>query len=312
MKHLFIINPAAGRYNHAGELRPEIEKVMENRGEQYEIVLTDYPMHAADIVRQNALKGAPLRVYICGGDGTLNEAVNGAAGFSNVALTNFPCGSGNDFIRIFGKDAPRFSNFAELVDGDVRQVDLLESDGRYCVNICSVGFDARVCSGVPKLKRLPLISGKGAYNLSVFINLFLGMHHKYKLSIDGKRYDGRFTMIVACNGRFYGGGFNPVPEALPDDGLIDFLLVGPVNLLTVARVVKKFREGRHTLLPEYTSWVRGKRAEIKCDRESAVNLDGEIVLKERLSFSVSKHKLNFIVPKGALWTAPDISCMVQA
>ncbi len=305
MKHLFIINPKAGKYNRAGEIIPLIQRLMEGRNEPYQTVLTEYPMHASALVRRYASEGDFLRVYVCGGDGTLNEASHGAAGLKNVAVTHYPCGTGNDFIKLFGKDSARFSDLGELIAGDVKQIDLIECNGRRCINICSIGFDARIAAFVARFKHIPFISGKGAYNLSLLYNLFKGLYRPYKVTIDGISRDGRYTMLVACNGRYYGGGFNPVPEAMPDDGLIDFLLVGPVTPLTVARVVKKYQNGQHASLPEYITWVRGHRLDISCGSECPVNIDGEIVNARSVNFSVSDKKLNFIVPKGATWETPD-------
>ncbi|MCE6983484.1 lipid kinase, partial [Pseudomonas frederiksbergensis] len=83
-------------------------------------------------------------VYACGGDGTLNECVNGAVGHDNVAVTHFPCGTGNDFIKMFGEEKDRFFDLSDLVRGEVRPLDVMECCGRYAVNICSVGIDARI------------------------------------------------------------------------------------------------------------------------------------------------------------------------
>lgn len=126
MKHLFIINPKAGKYNHVNEILPQIERCMSGCGEYYTTALTERPMHAAALVREYSADGDEWRVYVCGGDGTLNEAADGAAGLKNVAVTQYPCGTGNDFVKIFGRDAGRFSDLTELVLGDVRQIDLID------------------------------------------------------------------------------------------------------------------------------------------------------------------------------------------
>jgi len=301
MKHLFIINPKAGKYDHTGELVPLIERHMKSRGEPYRIALTEYPLHAAKLIQENASDEEDLRVYVCGGDGTLNEAAQGAAGQKNIAVTHYPCGTGNDFIRLFGRDSERFSDLPALIDGEIKEVDLIECNGRFCINICSVGFDARVGGGVARFKRIPFISGYAAYNLSLLYNLFSGLHRPYRVSVDSVPYDGRYTMFVACNGRYYGSGYNPVPEAMPDDGLIDFLLVRPVTLFTVARVIKRYQLGQHRLLPKYITWIRGHRLDFESNSECPVNLDGEIVSARKASFAISDRKLRFIVPKGASW-----------
>ena len=301
LKHLFIINPKAGKYDRTYEILPVIERAMFGRGETFKIAVTTHPSHAAEIVREYASSGEDLRVYVCGGDGTLNEAAEGAAGLKNVAVTHYPCGTGNDFIKLFGKDTARFSDLNELIDGEIKTLDLIECGGRISLNICSVGLDARVAAGVSRFKRLPFLKGTGAYNVSLIYNLFSGLHYPYKVTLDGVSRDGRYTMLAACSGRFYGGGYNPVPEAIPDDGLLDFLLIGPVTLPTVARVIKKYKNGQHLLLPEYITWVRGHTMQIECGMESPINIDGEIIMKRNITFSLSEKKLNFIVPKGAEW-----------
>ncbi|MCX7614626.1 MAG: diacylglycerol kinase family protein [Clostridiales bacterium] len=302
VKHLFIMNPKAGKYNHANEIIPIVKRCMSGRNEFYKTVLTEYPMHVSQLVQEYAVDGSPLRVYVCGGDGTLNEAAQGAAGLDHVALTHFPCGTGNDFIKIFGQDTSRFFSLDELVDGEIKQINLIECCGRYGINICSVGFDARISADVSRFKHIPFIHGKGSYNLSVIYNLFQGLHHPYKVLLDGKTYDGRYTMLVACNGRFYGGGFNPAPHAIPDDGLIDFLLAGPVTPFTVARVIKKYQNGQYADLPNYITWIRGQNLFIECDKNMPVNIDGETIFTNKINFSISDKKLNFIVPKGAIWS----------
>jgi diacylglycerol kinase family enzyme len=150
-----------------------------------------------------------------------------------------------------------------------------------------------------RFKRLPFIRGKGAYNLSLLYNLFRGIHQPYKVTIDGQTFDGRYTMLVACNGSFYGGGFNPVPEAVPDDGFIDFLLAGALSPFSIAGVVGKFQSGQYKDLPQYLTHMRGRRMDIVCARGNAVNIDGETITANQISFSLSDKRLNFFAPRGA-------------
>lgn len=90
----------------------------------------------------------------------------------------------------------------------------------------SIGLDARVGTEIARFKRLPLVTGKGAYILSLLANLMHGLSEHYVVTLEsGETVDAEQTMICVCNGRWYGGGFNPVPEARPDDGLLDVLLV---------------------------------------------------------------------------------------
>ena len=108
MRHLFLINPHAGKYDRTQEMREKLRTALAGRDEPWEAAVTQYPGHGAELARAAAERGEPVRIYACGGDGTLNEAVAGAAGFGNAAVTHYPMGSGNDFLRMFGPDACRF------------------------------------------------------------------------------------------------------------------------------------------------------------------------------------------------------------
>ena len=98
MKHLFIVNPVAGGKDRTAEITALAGQTLQSSGALFEVYVTKAPMDACDKIRADAAEGGELRVYACGGDGTLNECVNGAAGLQNVAVTHFPCGTGNDFI----------------------------------------------------------------------------------------------------------------------------------------------------------------------------------------------------------------------
>ena len=88
-----------------------------------------------------------------------------------------------------------------------------------------MGFDARIGTEIGRYKRLPLVSGTGAYLLSTGVNFIRGIHEHYVVDVDGQHFDGNQTLMCIANGRYYGGSFNPVPDAEPDDGLLDVLLV---------------------------------------------------------------------------------------
>ena len=104
MKHLFLLNPRAGKYDRTQEMRGKVAAAMADRDEPWETAVTEYPGHGTQLARAAAERGEPVRIYACGGDGTLNEAAVGAAGFDNAAVTQYPMGSGNDFLRLFGAD----------------------------------------------------------------------------------------------------------------------------------------------------------------------------------------------------------------
>lgn len=301
MKHLFLINPYAGKYDRTQEMREKIRSVLEGRDDLWEVAVTQYPGHGVELVRTAAERGEPLRVYACGGDGTLNEVVNGAAGYDHVAVTHYPMGSGNDFLRMFGPDACRFYDLKELLDGPQASMDLIECNGRLALNVCSIGFDARIGLGAADFKKLPLVSGTMAYQLSALRTIVQGIHRPYQVEVDGERLPGEeFTLICACNGRYYGGGFNPSPDAMPDDGLLNFLIIPAVSRFTVLALIQKFARGEAGEIPGVIL-RRGREMQVTCDRMNMINLDGERVDGAQLSARLSEKKVHFIYPAGATW-----------
>ena len=301
MRHLFIMNPHAGKYDRSQEMLEKVRFTMAGRREEWDAVRTTGPGHAVALVEEAAQKGDPLRVYACGGDGTLNEVVNGAAGQEHLAVTHCPMGSGNDFLRIFGQDAGRFRQLDQLLDTPQTAMDLIECNGRYSLNVCSVGFDARIGFGAADFKKLPLISGSAAYQLSAVRTIIKGIRLPYQVEVDGEAMPGdRFTLLCACNGRFYGGGFNPSPDAMPDDGLLNFIVIPAVSRFTVAALIQKFARGEIGDIPQ-AILRQGREMKIHCDRISAVNVDGERVDGQEITLALSDKKVQFFYPVGASW-----------
>lgn len=302
MRHIFIINPTAGKQTDKtlAQRQEEIRSVMERRGEPYHMELTNAPGHAEELCRYYCQEYIePLRLYICGGDGTLNEAVNGVAGYDHAALTVVPSGSGNDFIKLFGSGVPRFRDIAQLADGSDCYLDLIDCNGRLGLNIGSIGLDSRVGLGMTRFKNLPLVTGPGAYLLSTVSNTIQGVHKPYHIQVDGRELAGRFTLVSACNGRWYGGSFCPVPDAMPNDGLLDFVIVKKVSRLQVLSLIQHYAKGEGKLYPDLITIVKGRSLTVSCDEETAAQLDGEAILGDRFTFRLSEKKLRFFYPKGA-------------
>ena len=229
MTHLFIINPAAGSRDRTKKYSVEIHDICSAKGLDYRIEVSKAPGDCTRIAREAALTGEEYRLYACGGDGTLNEVVAGAAGFDNVAVTVFSGGSGNDFVKIFSE--PRaFFDLERLLDAEEVTFDLIRCNDDISLNICSVGLDARVGTDVSNYKRLPMLHGMRAYIASTVVNVIRGISEHYVVEINGETIDSRQTMICICNGRYYGGGFYAMPDADPSDGMLDVLLVDHVTL----------------------------------------------------------------------------------
>ena len=295
MRHLFVINPVAGKGNRTAEIRQKIESAMAPRGEEYEIYVTRAPMDAAEKIRAEALRGDELRVYACGGDGTLNECVCGAAERPNVAVTHFPCGTGNDFIKAFGAERERFFSLEELLDGETRPIDVIRVGDRYSVNICSVGIDARIGCNVHRYSKS---GGPGGYVLSTVIEVLKGVSSPMRATVDSVITEGEKSLICVCNGTSYGGLFRPVPEARVDDGVLDVLVVGKVSRLRFAQLVGAYAKGEYRKMSSLITHYGAKRVVIEARYPFSVNLDGEEVRTARAEMELVPAGLRFLFPKG--------------
>ena len=301
MKHLFIVNPAAGSRDRTAKYSEVIHRLCREKNLSYEIRVSTAPGECHRIAREAAESGEELRIYACGGDGTLNEVMSGAAGYKNAAVTVFSGGSGNDFVKIFD-DPKAFFDLHRLMDAEVATFDMIRCNEDLALNICSVGLDARIGTDVSRYKRLPLLHGFRAYVASTVVNVVKGIAEHYVIEVDGERIDGEHTFVCVCNGRFYGGGFNPIPEADPSDGKLDVLLVQKVTRAQVPGIIGKYKNGQYKELSHLARYIKTDRVRIICDRVTPINLDGEARFAQDVEMTVAKEKIRFFYPKGLTWT----------
>ena len=300
MKHIFIINPAAGSRDRTGEYAPMIRHACNTRDLDFEIEISRAPGDCTRIAREAAETGEEVRLYACGGDGTLNEVMAGAAGYPNAAITVFSSGSGNDFVKLF--DDPRaFFDLERLLDAEEATFDLIRCNDDLAINICSVGLDARIGTDVSNYKRLPLLHGFRAYAASTVVNVIRGTSEHYRVEVEGEVLDDKFTFICICNGRYYGGGFNPIPEADPADGMLDVLLVKHVSRAQVPFIIGKYKDGRYKELEKFARYIKTDSVRITCDGPTAINLDGELRMATVAEFRVAEEKIRFFYPRGLTW-----------
>ncbi len=299
MKHLFIVNPTAGGKDKTAEVRAKAKAAFQKRGGEFEVYVTTAPMDATRKIEEESAKGEHLRVYACGGDGTFNECVCGAALKSNVAVCPLPTGTGNDFCRMFGDEKDLFRDLDALLDGSERPIDLLDCNGRYSANICSVGVDARIGTDVHKYSSIPLIGGATGYVVSAAVNMFKGIATPMEIRCEDVSVSGKHTLVCACNGRFYGGGFNPSRDARPDDGILDVFIAKKVNLLQFAALIGKYAKGDADQMPSLITHVRTSgELVIRCEKEDVAQLDGEALRATEFRIRMVPKALNLIVPKG--------------
>lgn len=304
MKHLFIINPAAGKEEQNEPFIQAVHTACRAGGLDYEVVFTEGEGDARRLAQQAVDTGGEYRIYACGGDGTLNEVVQACAGQDHVAMTNMPKGTGNDFLKIFGPENRKgFSDIPALAAGPQAAMDLIDCNGHLGLGIVCAGVDARVAADVHRFKRLPLVGGKGAYILALIVNvLFKGISRPFRVDMGPHKMDGEVALVCVCNGRYYGGGFMPVGEAMPDDGILDMLLIPKVSLFTFARLVGAYGKGKYKDYPDKIMDYHGDGLTVSADEEMAAVVDGEVIRAREFTVRLSEKKVNFFYPAYLSYT----------
>ena len=297
MKHLFIINPAAGKKESTANLERQLERLSVD----HEVVYTKEAGDAQRITQEAALRNEPIRIYACGGDGTLNEVVNGAAGYDHVAITCVPKGTGNDFLKIFGGNYRElFYDLEELTHGPQTPFDLIDCNGKLGIDVVCAGADARIAADVHRYKNWKFVSGMGAYVLALAENVVLkGLNRPMRVHMGEVDHRGSTALVCVCNGRHYGGGFNPVPEAMPDDGILDMLLIPGISLFSFARLVGKYAKGKYKECPNHILSHHGDGLTVASEEEMVAVVDGEVMWGKTFEIRKSEKKVNFFYPARA-------------
>ncbi|WP_032120720.1 diacylglycerol/lipid kinase family protein [Clostridium amazonitimonense] len=294
MKHLFIINPVAGKGKAVGFIQ-DIKEYFDKR-DDYFLEVTKRQGHAADLVREYVSKDT-YRVYSIGGDGTLNEVLNGLVG-SNSSLAVIPAGSGNDFIKSIIQDENKnYENILErTIEGEEQLVDLGSINYRYFINISSVGFDAVVTKNARNLKKKPLISGSLAYLLSIFSTIYKFRGIDVDIYIDGVEMKRKAILIAIANGKYYGGGMKVAPNAEISDGNLDICVVNNMNRLRLLRLFPKLIDGTHGEVEE-VEFFKGKDILIKGKENFPINIDGEILEDGKVQIQVREQYVKIVKPR---------------
>ena len=303
MKYVFIVNPAAGKRQEALTVIPKVTRLLKERKIPYTVEATQYPGHAAILADKYAQQGEDMYIFACGGDGTLHEVADGAYGRSNVAIGCIPCGTGNDFVRVFGVERD-FLSSKSILDVKEIEMDLIKTPDGIAMNICSAGIDAAVAHRVQKYKKIPFFKGETAYRMSVVENLLRHLGDEMTVQVDGEVFSGEFLMATIANGTTYGGGFVAAPLAEIDDGLLEVTLIKKMPLTRVVKVLPAFQKGQHFTGDEVTEsmqdiiiYRRAKEVSLHGVRPFIVNADGETYPRTDYELSILPKAMRFLIPQ---------------
>lgn len=300
MKHIFIINPNAGKQDSRQRIYDMADALREKHDLDVQCVLTKKQGHATELARRLCESGESLRFYACGGDGTVNEVANGIIGYDNAAMTVIPVGTGNDFLKNFGEGAALFSDAENLWDGPQFPMDVINVNGRIVLTIACSGIDARVAADVHKYSESPLLDGKTSYIYSLVVNfLFRGIGSHWTVELDDHAIEGDYALVAVCNGRYYGGGFMPIGEARMDDGVLNVMTVKKVSRLQFLRFVGPYSKGEYRKFPDHAHVTTPRVIRIRSQKADIVTcMDGECITGDDVTIRLHDKRLNFFAPAG--------------
>ena len=278
-----ILNPWAGR-GAAGERRAELEALLQQAGLDFELLTTHARGGATELAWQ-AIEHGTQRIVAVGGDGTINEIVNGIKGAEQstarrASLGIIPLGTGSDFVKVLDGFTPNDIAGAvrRIAAGRTRSVDLGritvgEAEPRFFINAIGMGFDARVAAEALQITRL---KGFAVYLVAVIRALAVYRAHPMTIEYGDRRVQRRLLFANVANGRCQGAGFWMTPDAQFDDGQLDVCLVDNLRLDQIIRYIPRLMEGTHTTLRVVTMG-RGTAITMTCNAPMPVQADGEVL-----------------------------------
>ena len=321
IRHIFIINPAAGKGIESGPLIAKIRDACEVSEANYDIYITKSAGDATEYVNktlQSRTDNEIFRFYACGGDGTLCEVAAGilseqlAKGDQhapkNVEIGCVPIGTGNDFVRNFGQNE-FFSDITKQLLGEAMCIDgfgvRLDERREICgVNMFNVGFDCDVVCKAAELKKtvlpkkLAYVVGVAAIlvkNKGCFINV---TRH------DGEKISRDFELCAVANGGYCGGGFFSAPRRDLRDGMLDISLIKKVSRTKFLALVGPYQKGRHLetkLGKEVVGYFQDRGIRFDFSEPTNVSIDGEISRVKSAEFRCLPSALNFVLPVGVTY-----------
>lgn len=310
MKHIFVINPAAGKGKKLPAVLSAITYACEELEVDFEIYHTRTVGDGIRFVSETCKQYPDMmkRFYACGGDGTLFEVLNGAVGHENTEISVIPLGTGNDFTKAF-TNPEYFKDIKRQILGKAERIDLMKYNNRYSINVINIGFDCDVVQRVSEIKRSVVVPSKMAYAMGV-ADLFMKPFGKnFKVLIDDRELVEREFMLCAiANSHYYGDGYHVAPNAYLNDGLMDLCLVDRVSRKDFIRVIPKYKAGQHvdaedhSLYP-FVRYQKCKKIVIESKQSSGLCADGEISPFKSIEITCIPKAIAFSAPKGSVCIA---------
>lgn len=297
--HIFIVNPYAGRLTFAADLR---KKLSEIKYIKYFVFNTRYPGHEMELVKEicSMFENERLRFYCCGGSGTMRNVMNGFKDLSEVEIAFFPCGLTNDFLKVFGAEAKRFTDIEELIKGEILDVDYIKSSRGVMLNTFSTGLDSAVIAKTDEYRMMRVFNPNLPYNIASLYALLFYRRPAYEVELDGKKFNGKVTEIFFGNGRVLGGNLAFAPKADVTDGKGDYRIIRGCSGLSLVPKMLPLLKGNYEKVDKISEFGRSKSITVRrTDGKSfLVNQDGEPGFDKEWTAQIVPKGLHLVVPKG--------------
>jgi YegS/Rv2252/BmrU family lipid kinase len=295
-----IVNPHAGRHRVEREI-PELERNLRSKGLDYVLLRTEGPGDATRFARE-ALEGGGRFVVAAGGDGTVNEVVNGMLDAEGKPVGEDPvlgvvaAGSGSDFVRTFGLPGDATRACSHLTGDNTYPLDVGKitytapgggTETRYFVNVAEAGLGAAVAA---RADRMSPRFGQAKYFVGFWLTLPRFKLADVRVLADRKTYEGPAYMIVVGNGQYYGGGMKVSPRSYPGDGVLDGVVFkGPKS--DAFTMIPKIYRGEHVPHPHIEELRVKSKLVVEADRPLPIEADGEVLGNTPATFAVIPHPI---------------------
>lgn len=275
---VFLVNPASAN-GTTGKRWPRLARAAHAAGVRGEAIFSERPGQLGDLAREAADDGATLLVVV-GGDGTVHEVVNGVAGREGVELALIPRGTGWDFARTHGIPKRLGEALRIVLEGTARPFDLGRATydagqataSAWFANMASVGMSGAVAAKANSTTKA--LGAKTSYLLALGVVFARWKNVSLRVAVDEERREGLMEDTIVAVGRYLAGGMMITPDAEPDDGLFDVLLIGDLTKTELVRVMPKIYRGTHLPHPK-GEVLRGATVTIEAEEPLPIQLDGE-------------------------------------
>jgi diacylglycerol kinase (ATP) len=275
---VFVVNPASAN-GSTGKRWPELAHRAAAAGLSGATLMSDGPGGVTELARQAAADGARL-VIVVGGDGTVQEAANGLLG-RDTELGVIPMGTGTDFVRTFRIPTKLEGALRAITEGRTRTIDAGRVDYRswdgsdgtaHFVNVASAGMSGAVAKRANETSKA--LGGKASFLWATLAVFARWGNTEVSVDVDGERREGEMLDVIVANCQYLGGGMRMTPDAQPDDGLFDVLLIGDITKRDLALTLPKVYRGTHLPHPKAEAF-RGRRVSVDAPVPLPIELDGE-------------------------------------